>query len=199
MPGDTPKVLCFVARALSSGPGIISPPSHGSLRVLLLVARTGRKLAGGGTPTLRIQGDEVTFQTFSTPGAEQLWGIGNLVSLKLGLCGSGYCGFISRGQAVQVQGGAHLLAHSPQVPWPRSRPVLGPGLLSLHAGDTSPAPRGLSWEEFTICVGVRCITDWRSGTCAPGISFHILFPKEFITEGWVQCPAHTVGAYWIST
>ena len=25
MPGDTPKVLCFVARALSSGPGIISP------------------------------------------------------------------------------------------------------------------------------------------------------------------------------
>ena len=97
VPGDTPKVLCFVARALSSGPGIISPLTWVAAGAVVCSARTGRKLAGGGTPTLRIQGDEVTFQTFSTPGVEQCWGVGNLVSLKLGLCGSGYCGFISRG------------------------------------------------------------------------------------------------------
>ena len=141
-------VLCPLAAEL--------PPALTRLAVGTVVcsARTGRKLAGGRTPTLRRQGDEVTFQTSSTPGVEQFWGVGNLVSLKRGLCRSGYCGFISRGAGSTGPGGAHLLAHSPQVPWPHTRPGLGPGLLSLHACGNSPTPRGLSCilETFLFSV-----------------------------------------------
>lgn len=57
-------------------------------------------------------------------------------------------------QAVQVQGGARLLARSPQAPWPHTRPVLGPGPLSIHACDNSPAPRGLSWTLGTFLFPV---------------------------------------------
>lgn len=140
-------VLCLLAAEL--------PPALIRLAVgTVCSARTGRKLAGSRTPTLRRQGDEVTFQTSSTLGVEQFWGVGSLVSLKLGLGRSGYCGFISRGAGSTGPGGAHLLARSPQVPWPHTRPGLGPGLLSLHACGNSPTPRGLSCilETFLFSV-----------------------------------------------
>lgn len=97
MPEHSPKVLCFITSCFVFLPQNY-PPALTWLAVGTVVCsvRTGRKLAGGRTPTLRRQGDKVTFQTSSTPGAEQFWGIGNLVSLNLGLCRSGHCGFISR-------------------------------------------------------------------------------------------------------
>ena len=131
MPGETPKRLCL----FSSPCFISSPQNNPDVLTQLSCGEAGSRWEPHCKKTKR-PGDflkifHLHYQAilgcnklgFTAGGPELMW--------------------ISRGQALQVQGGAPLLAHPCPLPWPHSCPALRPELLRLHGCDTSPGPSGL--------------------------------------------------------
>ena len=86
VPGDTPKGLFFVTSPrFSFLPRIILMPSICSaVGAFVCGAGTERKLAGCGNSATTRRGDQVTFQTSSTPEYRAIWGCRKFDSAEAG-------------------------------------------------------------------------------------------------------------------
>ena len=156
---QTPKGLCLIS--LSPFPFTLSPPppkpnpcETATLRALSSVGGTNlRKEAGGGNPSIRRRGDQVSSQCSSKPKGPPSFGCTRLgLSVEGGL-GSGDCGFSQRGQTRQVQWGliswlilSSSLSLRTVQPW-------DPRLLRLQGCESSPHHRGLGG----MLLAFRCI------------------------------------------
>ena len=147
VPEERPKGLCLVP----SSPLPFTPrrnPSPSKTAALRALSSIGgvtlRKEVGGGNPTTRRHGDQVTFQNSSSPEGGPFFGW-----TRLGLAFEGptwiwRLWFTCRGdQALQVQGGLicwHVLTSSLSFrtvqPW-------DPSLLRFQGCDTSPSLQGV--------------------------------------------------------